>query len=100
MINQLSTDRRAQILHLLLEGMSMRSTSRITGCSINTIAKLLIDAGEACAKYHDETVRGITSNKVQCDELWSFCYAKAKNAPRIRGNPDYAGSVWTLRLWP
>ena len=73
----------------------MRSASRITGASINTISKLLIDAGEACAKYHDETVRSVKSGKVQCDELWSFCYAKDKNLPRIQGHPEHAGSVWT-----
>ena len=64
----------------------MRSTSRITGCSINTISKLVVDAGEACAKFHDETVRGVASSRVQWDELWSFCYAKAKKVPYIQGN--------------
>ena len=73
----------------------MRSIYRITGCSINTISKLLVGAGEACAKFHDETVRGVACSRVQCDELWSFCYAKAKKAPYIQGSPDYAGSVWT-----
>ena len=94
-MNRLPTEKRAQILHLLLEGVSMRSTERITGCSINTIAKLLADAGEACAKYHDETVRNVRTTKVQCDELWSFCYAKAKNVEHIKGNPEHAGTVWT-----
>ena len=94
-MNQLPISKRAQILQLLLEGVSMRSASRVTGCSINTIAKLLIDAGEACAKFHDENVRGVAASKVQCDELWSFCYAKAKNVSRVRGTPEHVGSVWT-----
>ena len=74
----------------------MRSIERLTGASIHTISKLLVDAGEACAKYHDETVRGVNTAKVQCDELWSFCYAKTKQVERgIKGNPEHAGSVWT-----
>ena len=94
-MNQLSTDKRAHILHLLLEGVSMRSVSRLTGASINTVKKLLIDAGEACGKFHDENVRGVEAAKIQCDELWSFCYAKAKRAPYIKGPTDHAGNVWT-----
>ena len=79
MANRLSTDKQKQILNPLVEGSSMRSISRVTDVSINTVAKLLVAAGEACAKFHDETVRNIPVCKVQCDEIWSFCYAKRKN---------------------
>jgi hypothetical protein len=73
---------RAQILTLLCEGSSMRSIERIVGCSINTVDKLLRDAGEVALVYHDERVRGVKSQRVQCDETWSFVHAKVKNAPK------------------
>ena len=94
-MNQLPLDRRALILSMLCEGASMRSTARITGCSINTITKLLVDAGRACLEYHDRNVRGVRSRYVQCDEIWAFCYAKQKNAGRVTGAQDHAGDVWT-----
>ena len=78
-MNKLSTAKRVQILNMLVEGMSMRATSRVVGVSINTVTKLMIEAGEACAAYHDDTVRDVEARRVQCDEIWSFCYAKAKN---------------------
>lgn len=73
----------------------MRAISRITGASINTVTKLLIDAGNACADFHDRTVRDVESRKVQCDEVWSFCYAKRKNVERAVAAPTEAGDVWT-----
>lgn len=73
----------------------MRSISRITGVSINTVTKLLEDAGRACAAYHDVTVRNVGSKDVQCDEIWSFCYAKEKNVSMAKAAPDGAGDVWT-----
>ncbi len=88
-MNRLSTEKRVMILNLLVEGMSMRSISRIVGVSINTVTKLLVAAGEACAAYHDEVVRDVESRRIQCDEIWSFCYAKARTAPKD------AGDVWT-----
>ena len=94
-MNKLSTEKRAMILSMLVEGNSMRATSRIAGVSINTVTKLLADAGEACAAYHDETVRGVKARRVQCDEIWSFCYAKAKHVPTAKAAPDGAGDVWT-----
>ena len=80
---------------MLVEGVSMRSASRIAEVSINTVTKLLVDAGEACAAYHDETVRDVECRKVQCDEIWSFCYAKEKNVARAKAAPRGAGDVWT-----
>ncbi|MEX2451631.1 MAG: IS1 family transposase [Rhodospirillales bacterium] len=94
-MNKLPLKTRVQILSMLCEGSSMRSISRVTGVSFNTVVKLLTDAGEACAAYHDEHVRGVKSERVQCDEIWSFCYAKAKNVPAAKNAPEGAGDVWT-----
>jgi IS1 family transposase len=80
---------------MLVEGSSMRSISRITGVSINTVTKLLEDAGKACAAYHDVTVRNVKAQQVQCDEIWSFVYAKDKNVAEAKAAPDGAGDVWT-----
>ena len=94
-MNRLSTEKRATILGLLVEGMSMRAVSRATGVPINTVTKLLADAGEACPEFHDQAVRGVRSRRVQCDEIWAFCYAKKKNVPHAKAAPEGAGDVWT-----
>ncbi len=73
----------------------MRSISRVVGVSINTVTKLLVEAGEAAAAYHDETVRDVKAKRVQCDEIWSFCYAKQKNVGTAKAAPEEAGDVWT-----
>jgi IS1 family transposase len=94
-MNKLDTATRVQILQMLCEGSSMRSVTRITGVSINTVAKLLIDAGTACAAFHDASVRNVSSTAVQCDEIWSFSYAKQKNVKFAKAAPESAGDVWT-----
>lgn len=94
-MNKLSSQERAHILQLLCEGMAIRAIVRVTGVSKSTIAKLLVDAGSACQAYHDEHVRNLNSNRIQCDEIWSFCYAKAKNVARAKAAPANAGDVWT-----
>jgi IS1 family transposase len=94
-MNKLPLETRIQILSMLCEGSSMRSVSRITGVSINTVSKLLIDAGHACAAFHDKTVRGITAKSIQADEIWSFSYAKNKNVKFAKSAPEGAGDVWT-----
>ena len=94
-MNKLPLSKRVMILTLLVEGMSMRSVSRTVGVSINTVAKLLADAGAACADYHDRTVRDVRAARVQCDEIWSFCYAKQRNVARAQAAPAGAGDVWT-----
>jgi IS1 family transposase len=94
-MNKLPLETRVQILTLLCEGSSMRSISRMTGVSINTVIKLLVDAGLACAAFHDATVRGITAQRVQCDEIWSFSYAKQKNVKFAKAAPEAAADVWT-----
>ncbi len=73
----------------------MRSISRIADVSINTVAKLLVEAGEACLAIHDEHVRSVKASRVQCDEIWSFCYAKQKNVADAKAAPNGAGDVWT-----
>ena len=94
-MNKLDTKTRVQILTMLCEGSSMRSVSRVCGVSINTVTKLLVDAGRMCAAFHDERVRGVKSEKIQCDEIWSFSYAKAKNVRFAKSAPEGSGDVWT-----
>jgi IS1 family transposase len=94
-MNKLDRKTRAQILHLLCEGQSIRAVTRLTGCSKNTVAKLLISAGHACAAYQDKTLRKLPCKRVQMDEIWSFVYAKAKNVKGAKAAPETAGDVWT-----
>ena len=94
-MNKLPNEKRIQILSMLVEGSSMRSISRVVGVSINTVTKLLAEAGEACLAYHDENVKGLNCKKIQCDEIWAFCYAKEKNAAAAKKAPTFAGDVWT-----
>ena len=94
-MNKLPEHKRIQALTMLVEGSSMRSISRVVGISINTVTKLLVDAGAACERIHDERVRDVDAQRVQCDEIWSFCYAKAKNVGHAEAAPVGAGDVWT-----
>src|SRR5688572_19259658 len=94
-MNKLPLKTRVQILSLLCEGTSMRAVSRLTGVSINTVTKLLADAGEFCIHYHDKNVRGLTSKRMQVDEIWSFVYSKQANVRDAKAAPADAGDVWT-----
>ena len=94
-MNKLPLEKRVQILSMLCEGSSMRATSRVADVSINTVTKLLVSAGLVCARFHDEAVRGIKAQHIQCDEIWSFCYAKARKVPTAKAAPEGAGDVWT-----
>jgi lambda repressor-like predicted transcriptional regulator len=94
-MNKLPIEKRVQILSMLVEGSSMRSVSPVTGVSINTVTKLLVDAGRMCAAFHDEKVRNVTAKAIQCDEIWSFSYAKNKNVKFAKSAPEAAGDVWT-----
>jgi IS1 family transposase len=94
-MNKLTIEERAKILHLLCEGMSIRAITRLTGASKNTVAKLLIDAGKACADYHDANVRNVKAARIQVDEIWSFTYAKQKNVASAKAAPEEAGDTWT-----
>lgn len=94
-MNRLPKEKRTQILGMLVEGMSLRACSRLSGTSINTVTRLLIEAGAACAAYHEERVRGLACKRVQCDEIWSFVYSKQRNIPEhLRGTPGI-GDIWT-----
>jgi IS1 family transposase len=94
-MNKLAPDQRIRVLTLLCEGMSMRATARATGVSYNTVCALLAQAGEACEAFHDKMVREVSAQRVQCDELWSFCYAKQRNVATAKAAPDGAGDLWT-----
>jgi IS1 family transposase len=93
-MNRLRNERRAQVIGALIEGNSIRSTCRMTGACKDAVLKLIRDMGTACATFHNEVVRAVKVQRVQCDEVWSFCYAKEKNVP-IEKQGTGAGSVWT-----
>ena len=94
-MSKLAIEKRVQILSMLVEGSSMRSISRVCDVSINTVAKILADAGKVCMAFHDENVVGVKAKRVQVDEIWSFCAAKQKNVPSMKKPVDGAGDVWT-----
>src|SRR3972149_499541 len=94
-MNRLSLKERAKILHMLVEGNSLRSAARMADCSLNTVTKLLVDVSIACAEYQDEHLRNLPCKRVQCDEIWSFCHAKQKNVPHDKKNVFGYGDVWT-----
>ncbi len=94
-MNKLSIDRQAQVIRVLCEGNSIRSTARITNTAINTVVKLLRDVGKACAEYQDVRLQNLQCKTIQCDEIWSFCYAKQKNVPEEKQGRFGYGDVWT-----
>ena len=94
-MNKLSTEKRAQVLTLLVERTSLRATSRITEVSYNTVCKLFADAGRVCAEYQDKALRDLPCKRLQLDEIWSFVYAKLKNIKTAKAAPDDAGDAWT-----
>ena len=73
----------------------MRAISRVLGISRNTVNKLLVEAGAACVSYHNRVVRGVRASRIQCDEIWSFCYAKERNKAQVVGGLDGVGDIWT-----
>lgn len=94
-MNRMSMAQRAQIVSLLVEGSGINAITRITGVAKNTVLKLLADLGEACEAYHDQYVRGLTSQRIQVDEIWSFCHAKKKNLREEHKGVFGYGDVWT-----
>jgi IS1 family transposase len=94
-MNKLSREDRAKILHLLCEGSSIRAITRLTGASKNTVSKLLIDAGRACAAYQDRVLRNLTCKRIQVDEIWSFVRVKHNNMAKAKVVSADAGDVWT-----
>jgi len=94
-MNRLTTEKRAQIIGCLVEGNSIRGTVRITGAAKNTITKLLVDLGAACADYQDRVLTDLPCKTIQVDEMWAFCYAKQKNVPTEHKGTFGYGDVWT-----
>jgi IS1 family transposase len=94
-MNNLPVERQIAVISALVEGNSIRATVRMTGVAKDTVIKLLAKIGRACAEYQDKALRNLTCKRLQCDEIWSFCYAKEKNVPEeLRGKFGY-GDVWT-----
>ena len=94
-MNKLSTEQRAQIVAALVEGNSIRATCRMTGAAKGTVTRLLVEVGQACADYQDKALRNLPSKHIQCDVIWSFCYAKQKNVPADRRGQFGYGDIWT-----
>jgi IS1 family transposase len=94
-MNKLSTEERARVITALVEGNSIRATCRMTGVAKGTVLKLLGDVGQACAAYQDLRLRNLSCRRLQCDEIWAFCYAKEKNVPAEKQGRFGYGSVWT-----
>ncbi len=94
-MNKLPFKTRSLVLKLLCEGQSMRATARLADVSLNTVKKLLADAGKVAADLHDELVQDVTASRIQCDEIWSFTYAKQKNVKGAKAPPPEAGDTWT-----
>jgi IS1 family transposase len=94
-MNKLTIEKRSQVVGCLVEGMGIRATVRITGVAKNTVAKLLVDLGKACREYQDRMLVDLSCKKIQCDEIWSFCYAKEKNVPADHKGEWGYGDVYT-----
>lgn len=94
-MKQLKTDKRVQVIAALVEGNSIRSTSRMCDVAINTVVKVLVDAGKACAKYQDEVMRDFKCTRIQADEIHSFVYCRDKNLSGDKQGKFGFGSVWT-----
>jgi IS1 family transposase len=94
-MNKLSVEEKTRIIGALVEGNSIRATCRMTGHSKGAVLKPLAEVGQACMDFHDRKVRNVRSRRIQCDEIWAFCYAKEKNVPKkLKGQFGY-GDVWT-----
>jgi IS1 family transposase len=94
-MNKLSIERRAKVISALVEGNSIRATCRMTDTAKGTVIRLLADVGRACAEYQDKALRNLPCKHIQCDEIWSFCYAKQKNVPEDKQGRLGYGDVWT-----
>jgi IS1 family transposase len=94
-MNRLNSEKRTRVVAALVEGNSIRATCRMTGVAKGTVLKLLVDLGAACERYQDETLRNLKLKRIQCDEIWEFCYAKSKNVPEEHAGEWGYGDVWT-----
>ena len=102
-MNKLPLDTRAKLLHMLVEGNSLRATSRMADVAYNSVLKLVSDAGKACSDYQDTVLRNLPCKHIQVDEIWAFCYTKQKNVEtrqeacgRCRGYLDVDGDLRRL----
>src|SRR3972149_11000421 len=94
-MNKLTKEKRVQIVNALVEGNSIRATARMCDVAFNTVLKLVPEIGRACAEYQDKAFRNLSCKRIQCDEIWNFCYAKQKNVPEeLKGVFGY-GDIWT-----
>src|SRR5205823_5757540 len=94
-MNRLNKDKQIQIIKAIVEGNSLRATSRMADVAFNSVLKLLPEVGQVCADYQDRVLRNLTCKRIQCDEIWNFCYAKEKNVPaEMKGTFGY-GDIWT-----
>ncbi len=94
-MNKMSCDKQARIIHCLVEGMSLRATARVCDVAYNSVLKLLPQIGMACAEYQDRVMTWLKCKRVQVDECWSFCYAKEKNVPAEKKGQFGFGDIWT-----
>jgi IS1 family transposase len=94
-MNKLGIQKQAAVVAALVEGVGINGACRLTGVAKHTVLKLLADLGRACTRYQDETLRGLRCERIQCDEVWSFCYAKQKHVPEALQGRLGAGDVWT-----
>jgi len=94
-MNNLTREQKTLVIRCLVEGNSIRSTVRITGVAKNTIQKLTREIGEVCLEFQDKVLRGLSCKRIECDEIWNFCYAKDKNVPDEMRNQPGVGSMWT-----
>ncbi len=95
-MNRLDIKKQAQIVAALVEGNSIRATCRMTGAAKGTVLKLLAEVGKACVEYQNVAFRNLPCTKIQCDEIWAFCYAKSKNVPEDKKDKFGYGDVWTF----
>jgi IS1 family transposase len=94
-MNRTSTQQRTRVIAALVEGNSIRATVRMTGVSKNAVQRLLAALGPACEEYQNRTLRNLPCKRIQCDEVWSFCYAKQKNVPAEKQGQFGYGDIWT-----
>jgi IS1 family transposase len=94
-MNTLDKTKRAQLISVLVEGNSLRATARICDVAFNTVLKFVPEIGQACFEYQDKTFHNLTCKRIQCDEIWSFCYAKQKNVPKDKQGIFGFGDIWT-----
>src|SRR5271156_1750620 len=94
-MNKLPAEKRAQVLQMMAEGVSLRAVTRLTGISRTTLIKLLEDAGQAFSAYQDRTLINLACKRIQVAEAWAVCFAQQKNVPTAKAAPEGAGDIWT-----